>query len=83
MSRRPLNVEVMDDTMADVLRAKSPAERLAIANGMWRSARRMVEAILRAERPDGSDDEIRREVARRMSGSRNWGAVREPKLGRR
>jgi hypothetical protein len=67
MLRRPLNVEVMDDAMADVLRAKSPAERLAIANGMWRSARRMIEAILRAEQPDWSDDEIRREVARRMS----------------
>jgi Rv0078B-related antitoxin len=67
MMRRPLNVELMDDAMADVLRAKSPAERLAIANGMWRSARRMIEAILRAERPDWSDHEIRREVARRMS----------------
>jgi hypothetical protein len=64
---RPLNVEMMDDRMADVLRAKSPAERLAIANGMWRSARRMIEAILRAERPDSTDEEIRREVARRMS----------------
>jgi Rv0078B-related antitoxin len=67
MRRGPLNVEVMDDAMADVLRAKSSAERLAIANGMWRSARRMIEAILRAERPDWSDDQIRREVARRMS----------------
>jgi len=67
MRRRPLNVELMDDAMADVLRAKSPAERLAIANGMWRSARRMIEAILRAEQPDWSADQIRREVARRMS----------------
>jgi hypothetical protein len=67
MRRRPLNIELMDDAMADVLRAKSPAERLAIANGMWRSARRMIEAILRAERPDWGDDQIRREVARRMS----------------
>jgi hypothetical protein len=33
MERRPLNVEMMDEAMADVLRAKSPAERLAIANG--------------------------------------------------
>jgi hypothetical protein len=67
MVRNSLNVEMMDDRMADVLRAKSPAERLAIANGMWRSARRMIEAILLAERPDWSDDQIRREVARRMS----------------
>lgn len=67
MGRSPLNVEMMDDAMADVLRAKSPAERLAIANGLWRSASRMIEAILRAERPDWTDDAIRREVARRMS----------------
>jgi hypothetical protein len=64
---RPLNIEMMDDAMAEVLRAKSPAERLAIADGMWRSAVRMIEAILRAERPDWTDDEIRREIARRMS----------------
>ena len=35
--------------MANVLRAKTPAERLAIANGLWRSASRMIEAVLRAE----------------------------------
>lgn len=67
MDRRPLNIEIMDDVMAEVLRAKTPAERLAIANGMWRSARRMLESILRSERPDWTDEEIRREVARRMS----------------
>jgi Rv0078B-related antitoxin len=65
--RKPLNVEMMDDRMAEVLRAKSPAERLAIADGMWRSARGMIEAILRDERPDWTDDEIQRQVARRMS----------------
>lgn len=58
---------MIDDTMAAVLRAKSPAERLAIANGMWRSARRIIEAVLRAEQPDWTDEQIRREVARRMS----------------
>jgi hypothetical protein len=67
MVRRPLHVEMMDDAMADVLRAKSPAERLAIANGMWRSARRMIESLLYAEHPEWTDAEIRREVARRMS----------------
>jgi hypothetical protein len=58
---------MMDDRMADVLRAKSPTERLAIADGMWRSARGMIEAVLCAERPDWTDDQIRREVVRRMS----------------
>lgn len=67
MASKPLRVEIIDDAMAAVLRAKSPAERLAIANGMWRSARRIIEAVLRAEQPDWTDEQIRREVARRMS----------------
>jgi hypothetical protein len=67
MRRKPLNVEMMDDAMANVLRAKTPAERLAIASGLWCSASRMIEAVLRAEQPDWTDDDIRREVARRMS----------------
>jgi hypothetical protein len=64
--RRPLNIEVLDEAVADVLRNKSPGERLAIANGMWRSARQMIESLLRAEHPEWTDEEIRRDVARRM-----------------
>ena len=37
--------EMIDEALAAVLRTKTPVERLAIANGMWRSARRMIEAI--------------------------------------
>src|SRR5262249_30355631 len=55
MRRKPLNVEMMDDAMANVLRAKTPAERLAIASGLWCSASRMIEAVLRAEQPDWTD----------------------------
>ena len=40
--RDNLQIEVIDDVMAAVLREKTPAERLAISNGMWRSARRMM-----------------------------------------
>lgn len=74
MGQRPLVIEVMDDMMADVLRSKTPAERLLIASGMWRSAWRMIEGILRSENPDWTDEQIRREVARRMS----HGAVEIP-----
>ena len=28
-------IEVIDQTMADILRRKTPAERLAIASGIW------------------------------------------------
>lgn len=46
-----LRFEMLDDAMVNLLRTKTPAERLAISNGMWRSARRMIEAILRKEHP--------------------------------
>ena len=59
--------EMLDEAMVAVLRAKTPAERLAISNGMWRSARRMIEAILRKEHPDWPAEAIQRETARRMS----------------
>lgn len=59
--------EMVDDAMAAVLRTKTPAERLAISNGMWRSARRMIETILRKKHRDWSDDAIQRVVASRMS----------------
>ena len=32
-------MEIVDDRVAEILRSKSPAERLAIADGMWRFAR--------------------------------------------
>ena len=60
-------MEMLDEAMVAVLRAKTPAERLAIANGMWRSARRMIEAMLRREHPDWSAEDLQRAVATRMS----------------
>ena len=53
--------------MVEVLRAKSGAERLAIAFGMFRSARRMIASQLRSEHPDWDDETLQREVARRIA----------------
>ncbi len=65
--RFPTTLEVVDDEMARVLRAKTGAERLQIAFGLYSSARRMLLSALRAEHPDWDDDRIRREAARRLS----------------
>ncbi len=46
--------EMLDEAMVAPLRMKTPAEHLAISNGMWRSARRMIETILRQEHPNWS-----------------------------
>jgi hypothetical protein len=60
-------IEVMDDLMAEVLRQKTPAERLAISHGMWRFARELLRSALRAQHPDWSEEQVHRETARRLS----------------
>ncbi len=67
MDRVSPGIEMVDDAMVAILRQKTEAERLAIGFGMWRSARRLIEANARADHPEWSDDEVRRQVARRMS----------------
>ena len=58
--------------MVEVMRSKTPAERLAIAFRMWDSARVMVLANVRRQNPDWSEDEIEQEVAARMRGRIAW-----------
>jgi hypothetical protein len=59
--------EMMDDAMADILRQKTEAERLRIAGRMWKSARVMLRGAIRTEHPDWSEEEVNREIARRIS----------------
>jgi lauroyl/myristoyl acyltransferase len=65
VARPPM--EIIDRDMARVLAEKSEAERLQIAWGMWRSARRMIACIIAAESPELSPQEREREVAKRLS----------------
>jgi hypothetical protein len=60
-------LDILDADMARVLSAKTGAERLAIAAGMFRSARRMLSSHLRSERPDWSAQRVQDEVAGRLS----------------
>ncbi len=60
-------IEVVDDETARILRGKTGAERLAMANDMFNSARRMLLSHLTAEHPDWSEEQVTREVARRIS----------------
>lgn len=63
--------EVVDREMADVLRTKTPAERLAISYGLWRHADRTLRACLRAQHSDWTSDQIDHEAARRLA-SGSW-----------
>lgn len=68
--RKPC-IEVVDDDMAEILRQKTPAERLQIAWGMWRFARDTIRRVVADQHPDWCDIEIQREATRRLThGSR-------------
>ena len=64
---RPEDIEVVDEAMARIYAAKTGAERLAIANGMFRSARDMLRSHLQAEHPNWSAERVSEEAARRIS----------------
>jgi hypothetical protein len=61
------NIETVDDRMAAILRSKTGAERLKIANGLFVFARDLIINTLRADHPDWDEPQIRRETARRLS----------------
>lgn len=61
------HIEAIDDDMARALRDKTPWERLAIADGILRSARKLIAASLRDQHPEWSAAEVAAEVSRRLS----------------
>ena len=60
-------IEVVEDRMAEVLRGKTPVQRISIGFGMWDSAKRMLTDHLSSEHPDWSLQRVSREVVRRLS----------------
>ena len=62
--------EVLSDEMAAILRSKSPAERLAIAFGMWRFARDLIERTSRAQHPEWTEAELPAHGAENVAWSR-------------
>ena len=67
MSRDLRRIEVIDDAMAEILRRKTPAERLAIGFGLWRSAQKLLRGQLASLHPEWDSERLNREVARRLS----------------
>lgn len=62
----PRQVEVVDDAVAEVLRRKSPQERLRIGFTLWVSVHEMLTTHLRHTHPDWDTQHVEREVARRL-----------------
>ncbi len=67
MSISERNIEAIDDTMAKVFKEKTPQQRLAIAFGMWSSAKKQLTNYLRSQHPEWDDTIVQKEVAKRLS----------------
>ncbi len=63
----PRQIEVVDNAMAEILRKKTPAERIQIGFSLWTSARKMLTVHLKSIHPDWDEEQISREVAKRLS----------------
>ena len=59
-------IEVVDDVVAEILRYKTPAERIEIGFNLWISVRQMLITHLRKTHPEWNPDKIDKEVARRV-----------------
>lgn len=59
-------IEVLDDSMAEVLKKKQPAERIRIGFDIWTSAHDMLTVHIRETHPDWDGERVDREVARRF-----------------
>ncbi len=59
-------IEVVDWDVAAVLRRKSGMERLRLAHEAWELARDRLTAFLTARHPEMSQEEIQRQVAKRL-----------------
>lgn len=53
-------IEVIDDACARIYASKSPAERLKIASGMWRSAKQLLAAAIKSQHPYWNEQEVSR-----------------------
>jgi hypothetical protein len=68
MRPRKLSTEVIEDAMAEVMRRKTGAQRLAIVDSLYRGAWALVEGNVRSSHPDWDDARVRAAVAARMAG---------------
>ena len=60
-------IEVVDDIVAEILRRKTPSERIQIACDLWVSVHRMLTTYLRKTHPEWNSEKVEKEVARRLS----------------
>ncbi|MGD9634843.1 MAG: hypothetical protein AB7G28_24270 [Pirellulales bacterium] len=64
----PQNIESVDDQLAEVLRTKTPAEKIEMVAAANRTARLLAAAGVRYTHPDWDEAQIQAEVIRRVCG---------------
>jgi hypothetical protein len=62
------HIELLDDAMVEVLRRKTPTERVAMVFDAERTMRLMLESNLRWRHPDWDARQVAEEIARRRRG---------------
>lgn len=60
-------IELLDEGVVEVLRRKTPAERVAMIFAANRTMRLRLEGHLRTRHPDWDSQAVMQEIARRMS----------------
>jgi len=60
-------IEVLDDAMVDVLRRKTPAERIEMIAAAHRTARHLIEAGIRQRNPEWDEQQVQAESLRRLN----------------
>jgi hypothetical protein len=65
-------IEVVDEAVAEILRHKTPAERIEMAFQCGRTFRAVIARHIRMIHPDWSDEEVAEELARRTVDSQDY-----------
>ena len=60
-------IEILDEAIVEVLRAKTPAQRVAMVFDAERTMRQLLEGHFRSRHPDWDDDRVFLEIARRWN----------------
>ena len=82
MSSWKADFELPDPRVMEILRQKTPQERLALAFDIWESARIIVLGAVRQQHPEFTDEQVLRETANRLSHGATERARREIEAAR-
>ncbi len=62
------HIEIVSDDMVEILRRKTPQERLRMVHDMWNTARKRIYHSLRGQHPDWGHEQVMGEASKRMLG---------------